>query len=172
MSVGQAGSRFWDVSDSTSRSCRHVVTRLISDGSSYSEVVTRPIFRSVGLRHRPDLTGSGSGLNIIKPGSTDLSYNITEILIAMQFVINCPLHKMMWFRIAMTAKPDSTDTLKYENRAQSIFKLIRSTMQLWRSGIWFASKNYNLNSIPSLKKPGGPRSTPRFRSTGRHYWPG
>ena len=50
MSAGRVGSRFWDVSDSTGRSCRHIVTRPISDRSDYSGVVTRPIFVSVSLQ--------------------------------------------------------------------------------------------------------------------------
>ena len=50
MSAGRVGSRFWDVSDSTGRSCRYIVTRPILDRSDYSGVVTRPIFVSVGLQ--------------------------------------------------------------------------------------------------------------------------
>ena len=49
MSTGRVGSRFWDVSDSTGRSCQHIITRPISDRSGYSGVITRPIFRSVGF---------------------------------------------------------------------------------------------------------------------------
>ena len=50
MSAGGVRSRFWDVFDSIGRWCRHIVTRPISDRSSYSGVVTRPIFGSVGLQ--------------------------------------------------------------------------------------------------------------------------
>jgi len=73
MSAGRVGSRFWDVSDSTGRLCRRIVTRPILDRSGYSGVVTRPVFRSVGLSPQPDPTSSRSDLNIIKPDSTDLS---------------------------------------------------------------------------------------------------
>ena len=73
MSTGRVGSQFWDVSDSIDRSCWRFVTRPISDRSGYSEIVTRPIFRLVGLRPQPDPTGLRSGLNIIKSDSTDLN---------------------------------------------------------------------------------------------------
>ena len=73
MSTGQVGSRFGDVSNSTDRSCRSAVTRLISDQFGYSALVTRPIFRSVGLQRRSDPITLKSDLNIIKPDSTDLS---------------------------------------------------------------------------------------------------
>ena len=63
ISAGRIVSRFENVSDSTNRSYRHAVTQPISDRSSYSAVVTRPIFKSVGLQCQPDPTGSGSGLN-------------------------------------------------------------------------------------------------------------
>ena len=95
MSTGRVGSQFWDVSNSTGRSCQCVVTRPILDRSSYSGVVTQPISRSVRLQHQPNPTDSGSSLNIIKPDLTDLSYNVTGILIATQFVINYPLHRIM-----------------------------------------------------------------------------
>ena len=65
MSAGRVGSRFWDVSNSTGRWYRRVVTRPISDRSGYSVLVSRLIFTSVGSQHRPDLTGLGSSLNII-----------------------------------------------------------------------------------------------------------
>jgi len=85
-------------------------------GDGCSAFVTRLIFRSVGLQHRSDPTGLGSDLNIIKPDSTGLSStrhcnvqtlqiavnitiyilsDVTEILIATRFVINCPLHRIM-----------------------------------------------------------------------------
>ena len=70
MSAGQVRSRFGDVSDSTSRSYQSTAIQLISDRSGYSALVSQPIFRSVGFQVQPDLTGSGSGLNIVKPDST------------------------------------------------------------------------------------------------------
>jgi len=149
MSADRVRSRFWDVFDSTGRSCRSAVTQPISDQSGYSALVTRPIFGSVGLQCRPDPTGLRSDLNIIKPDSTGLSstrycniqtlqiaVNITiyilldvmGILIATRFVINCPLHRIMWPRITTMAQLDSIGKLDYENRARSIFKLTWSTM--------------------------------------------
>jgi len=120
MSAGRVRSWFWDVSDSTGRSCWRVVTRPISDRSGYNGVVTRPVFRSIRLLPSSDPTGLGSGLNIVKPDSTGFKYyqarldrfdcrfdivtdksvfliwicndNVTGILIATRFVINCPLH--------------------------------------------------------------------------------
>ena len=73
MSAGRVRSWFWDISDSTDRSRRRVVTPLISDQLGYSMFVTQPIFRSVGLQPQPDPTGSGLGLTIIKPDSINLS---------------------------------------------------------------------------------------------------
>ena len=74
MSAGRVGSRFWDVSDLTGRLCRYVVTRPISDRSGYSGVVTRPVFKSVGLPLQSDLTGSGSGLILLNP-TRPICYN-------------------------------------------------------------------------------------------------
>ena len=74
MSAGRVRSRFWYISDSTGRSCRRVVTRLISDRLGYSGVATRPVFRSVGLRPQPDLTSSGSGLILSNP-TRPIRYN-------------------------------------------------------------------------------------------------
>ena len=149
MSAGRVGSRFGNVSDSTGRSFRSTVTRPISDQSGYSALVTWPIFRSVGLQCRPNPTGSGSDLNIIKSDSTGLSStrhcniqmlqiavnitiytlsDVTGILIATRFVINCPLHRIMWLRIATIAQPDSTDWLNYENPTRSTFKLTQLIM--------------------------------------------
>jgi len=65
MSAGQVGSRFRDVSDSTGRSYRRVVTRLI--------------FTSIGLQRQPDPTGLGSGLSIVKPDSTGFKYYQTRL---------------------------------------------------------------------------------------------
>ena len=145
MSAGQVGSRFRDGSDSTGRSCRSAVTRLISDRSSYSEVVTRPIFRSIGLQCPSDLTDWGSGLNgldrfdirldIARTNQwfwsgfiTVVGDNVTGMLITARFLINCPLHGIMWCRIATVIQPDSTDRLDRKNRTRSILKLTRSTM--------------------------------------------
>ena len=149
MSTDRVGSRFGDVSDSTNISCRSVVIQSISDRLGYSALVTRPIFRSVRSQRRPDATGLGSDLNIIKSDSTGLSStrhcnvqtlqiavnimiytvsNVTGILIATRFVINCPLHRIMWPQIATMAQPDSIGKLDYENWARSMFKLTRSTM--------------------------------------------
>ena len=63
MSAGRVGSRFENVSDSINRSYRHAVTQPISDRSSYSAVVTRSIFNSVGLQRQFNPTSSESGLN-------------------------------------------------------------------------------------------------------------
>ena len=74
MSTGRVGSRFWDVSDSTGRSCRHIITRPISDRSGYSGVVTRLIFVSVGLQCQHDPTGLRSDVNTIRSDSTGFKY--------------------------------------------------------------------------------------------------
>ena len=112
MSAGRVGSRFEDGSDSTGRSCRSTVTRPISDRSSYSEVVTQPIFRSIGLQRPSDPTDWGSGLNrlnrfdirfdIVTTNQwfwsgfiTVVGDNVTGMLITARFLINCPLHRIM-----------------------------------------------------------------------------
>jgi len=144
MSASRVGSRFGDGSDSTGRSCRSAVTRPISDRSSYSEVVTRPIFRSIGLQRPFDPTDWGSGLNGLDRFDIRLDIvtnqcfwsgfvtvvrdNVMEMLIAARFLINCPLHRIMWRRIATVIQPDSTDRLDRKNWTQLIFKLTRSTM--------------------------------------------
>jgi len=145
MSAGRVGSQFGDGSDSTGRSCQSAVTRPISDRSSYSEVVTRPIFRSIGLQRPSDSTNWGSGLNgldrfdiwldIVMTNQCFCSGfvivigdNVTEMLIAAQFLINCPLHEIMWRRITTVIQPDSTDRLDHKNWTRSILKLTRSIM--------------------------------------------
>jgi len=145
MSAGWVGSRFGDGFDSTGRPCQSTVTWPISDRSSYSEVVTWPIFSSIGLQHRSDPTHWGSGLNRLDQFDIRLDIvttnqcfwsgfitvvgdNVTLMLIAIRFLINCPLHRTMWLRITPTAQLNLTDWLNYENPTRPMFKLTRSTM--------------------------------------------
>ena len=130
MSAGRVGSQFGDGSDSTSRSCRSAVTRPISDRSSYSEVVTQPIFRSIRLQCPSDPTDWGSGLNrldrfdirldIVTTNQcfwsgfiTVVGDHVTGMLIAVRLLINCPLYEIMWRRIATVILLDEWCMLLY-----------------------------------------------------------
>ena len=149
MSVGRVGSRFGDVSDSTGRSYRRAVTRPIFR-SVHLQCQPDPTGSGSDLNIvKPDSTNSGSDSNInsvTQPTWWSTRYcnvqmlqiavnitiytllDVTEILIMMGFLINCPLHRTMWLRIATMAQPDSTDWLNYENPTRSIFKLTRSIL--------------------------------------------
>ena len=95
MSAGRVRSQFEDISHSTGRSCQSAVTQPTSDRSDYGALVARPIFRSVGLQRRPNPTGSGSDLNIIKSNSTGLSLTRYCNIQTLQIVVNIMMFMLL-----------------------------------------------------------------------------